>query len=149
VEDEYASSFERRVVGAKEHEELWVPAEDLAEFNGHLGGKIEVIEAFFGEDCRGHVPDELALRGTTAREQFVALAKSSPDSGFDAVCEVAANRLAVFLNFFLWEQADFSADGIVPSSRDELLSKFSRVWRVGAHGDVPLGLSRTSAMATG
>ena len=40
VADEVASRFERRIVGAKEHEELWVPAEELAEFNAHIEGRI-------------------------------------------------------------------------------------------------------------
>jgi hypothetical protein len=63
VADEYASKFERQVVGAKEHEELWVPAEELAEFNAHIGGTIEVTRAFFGDDYGGHVPDGFGLRG--------------------------------------------------------------------------------------
>src|SRR6218665_1317790 len=32
VASAYAGTFERHVVGAKEHEELWVPAEELPEF---------------------------------------------------------------------------------------------------------------------
>jgi hypothetical protein len=28
---------------------LWIPAEDLAEFNQHILGKIEVVAAYYGE----------------------------------------------------------------------------------------------------
>ena len=31
------------------HQELWVPAEELAEFNRHIAGRIEVIREFAGE----------------------------------------------------------------------------------------------------
>ena len=46
VNDEYLSKFERKIVGAKVHEELWVPAEELDEFNSQIVGKIEVTQAF-------------------------------------------------------------------------------------------------------
>jgi hypothetical protein len=120
VGDAYASKFERRVVGAKEHEELWVPAEELAEFNTHIDGAIEVVGAFFGDGYQGYVPDGFGLRGKDARAQLVALAKTLPYSGFDVICETAANHVAVFLNFFFWEQTDFSSDGIEHAARDEL-----------------------------
>jgi hypothetical protein len=46
VEDAYAGQFEKRTVGGRQHQELWVPAEDLDEFNRHLVGKIEVIAKY-------------------------------------------------------------------------------------------------------
>lgn len=46
VDDEYASRFEVQTVGARMHQELWVPAEDLEEFNRHLKGLIEVVDKF-------------------------------------------------------------------------------------------------------
>jgi hypothetical protein len=35
-----------QIVGGKTHAELWVPAEDLAEFNRHIVGLIEVTARF-------------------------------------------------------------------------------------------------------
>jgi hypothetical protein len=46
VRSGYADQFERKVVGGSEHEELWVPAEELDEFNGEIVGTIEVIHEF-------------------------------------------------------------------------------------------------------
>ena len=46
VESSYLERFERKVVGGKRHEELWVPAEELAEFNRRIVGKIEVLHTF-------------------------------------------------------------------------------------------------------
>ncbi len=43
---EYADGFERKVVGAAKHEELWVPAEELETFNSKIIGKIEVVAEF-------------------------------------------------------------------------------------------------------
>ena len=49
VSNDVADKYGREVVGAREHEELWVPAEELAAFNAAIVGKIEVI-AKYAED---------------------------------------------------------------------------------------------------
>jgi hypothetical protein len=43
IDDAYISQFEVQTVGAGYHQEFWIPAEDLAEFNRHIWGKIEII----------------------------------------------------------------------------------------------------------
>lgn len=56
VDDEYASRFEVQTVGTRgQHDELWVPAEELDEFNAHIVGKIEVVAAFVGEAYEGQI----------------------------------------------------------------------------------------------
>lgn len=46
----YLDRFERRLAGGKAHEEYWIPAEDLAEFNRHIVGTIEVVAEFTERD---------------------------------------------------------------------------------------------------
>jgi hypothetical protein len=46
VDADYVVSFDRKIVGGREHEELWVPAEELDEFNRHIQGSIEVTQSF-------------------------------------------------------------------------------------------------------
>lgn len=53
VAEEYLSRFEKQIVGADLHEEYWVPAEELAEFNSQIIGKIEVLSVFHGEKSEG------------------------------------------------------------------------------------------------
>jgi len=48
VDADFASRYPVQTVGGAVHQELWVPAEDLAEFNRHLVGTIEVIAEFRG-----------------------------------------------------------------------------------------------------
>ena len=43
IDDEYVSRFPVQTVGAHYHQELWVPAEELAEFNRHILGSIRII----------------------------------------------------------------------------------------------------------
>jgi len=46
VKKEYVQKFEVQNVGGIIHDELWVPAEELEEFNSNIIGKIEVTKEF-------------------------------------------------------------------------------------------------------
>jgi hypothetical protein len=46
IETEYLARYPERIAGASRHRELWVPAEDLEEFNRHIRGPIELIAEF-------------------------------------------------------------------------------------------------------
>lgn len=50
VDSKYLERFRRQVVGGSVHEELWVPAEELDEFNSNIVGPIEVVESFGAVD---------------------------------------------------------------------------------------------------
>lgn len=45
---EYLQQFEVQEVGGKIHQELWVPAEQLEEFNAKIVGNIRIEKAFYG-----------------------------------------------------------------------------------------------------
>ena len=47
VRTEYLSKFEIQNVGGQIHNELWVPAEELEEFNSNIVGRIEVTKSFY------------------------------------------------------------------------------------------------------
>jgi hypothetical protein len=46
IDKNYVQRFEVQNVGGPEHNELWVPAEDLPEFNKHIVGMIQVVAEF-------------------------------------------------------------------------------------------------------
>lgn len=46
VDKNYVSRYEVQNVGGAGHDELWVPAEDLPEFNKHIVGLIQVVAEF-------------------------------------------------------------------------------------------------------
>ncbi|MCX2722817.1 ADP-ribosylation/crystallin J1 [Roseibium salinum] len=46
IDAAYAAGFDRRIVGGREHEELWVPADELEEFNLKIVGPITVTQQF-------------------------------------------------------------------------------------------------------
>jgi hypothetical protein len=49
VNSEYLARYDIQTVGGEIHQEYWIPAEDLAEFNQNIVGKIEVIAEFKGQ----------------------------------------------------------------------------------------------------
>ncbi len=43
---EYLQRFAVQTVGGSRHQEYWIPADELSEFNRHIFGSIEVIAEF-------------------------------------------------------------------------------------------------------
>ena len=43
IDDAYISQFPVQTVGASYHQELWVPAEELENFNRHIIGTIAIL----------------------------------------------------------------------------------------------------------
>jgi hypothetical protein len=48
VRREFLDHYTVRRVGGSHHEEYWIPAEELDEFNRHIVGRIEVIAEYQG-----------------------------------------------------------------------------------------------------
>lgn len=46
IDDEFATRYPAELAGGRAHKELWVPAEELEEFNSHIVGKIEVVAEY-------------------------------------------------------------------------------------------------------
>jgi hypothetical protein len=46
VEAEFLERYPVQVAGARRHQELWIPAEDLPIFNRHIVGMIDVIAEY-------------------------------------------------------------------------------------------------------
>jgi hypothetical protein len=137
VDAEYVARFEEQVVGARIHRELWVPAEELDEFNRHIVGKIALVAAHYGEGYKGPIPEEGVLEGRDADEQLVVLEQSRRKSGTSFRDEILTNRLAVQQNFAYWARRDFGQREMPPQRKAELLRAILQVWRA-AYPDVQL-----------
>jgi len=46
VDSDYLAQFSVETVGSRIHRELWIPAEQLEQFNRHIVGAIEVVQEF-------------------------------------------------------------------------------------------------------
>lgn len=46
IDAEFVSRYPVQTVGSSRHQELWVPADELPEFNNHIAGLIEITDKF-------------------------------------------------------------------------------------------------------
>jgi hypothetical protein len=53
IPEEYFRNFKVEVVGGKIHEEIWVPAEQLEEFNSKIIGEIAIEAVYYGNRFSG------------------------------------------------------------------------------------------------
>jgi tetratricopeptide (TPR) repeat protein len=124
VEDEYIGRFEKHTVGKSNHQELWIPAEELEEFNKHIQGHIKVIEAYFGESFQGHVPEKFGLQGKNAVAQFTELANTFVYKRIEFYLEIKRNHKAVFLNYPFWLNHEFKNQGL----KEKVLQGIKEAW---------------------
>jgi hypothetical protein len=93
-----------------------------------------VEDAFFGPDFVGYIPQMYGLKGKGAIEQFVVLARTWDYSGMDFVCEVSANRKAVYLNSWFWAQHDFAGVGIGLREKRNVMDRLREAWEFNRIG---------------
>jgi hypothetical protein len=55
IDDEFAKRYPVQLAGGRACPELWVPAEELTEFNEHLTGPIRVVESIYGPGWTGPI----------------------------------------------------------------------------------------------
>jgi hypothetical protein len=143
AEDAFISRHEPHMVGSRKHVELWVPAEELADFNTHILAKIRIIEAYFGDGFTQYLAERFGLAGKDAPAQVTALVLWLEYSSRDVWMEIAANRLAIFLRFPFWTQRGFELEGI-SSERKKVTLQFSeRAW-TERYPDTPLCCATTA-----
>lgn len=58
LEDE-VNKYPSQNVGARNHNELWIPSEELEEFNKAIVGKIEVTKVFMGNEFKKAANEEI------------------------------------------------------------------------------------------
>lgn len=128
IDDDYAAGFPIETVGARDHQELWVPADQLAEFNRHLAAPIAVLDAFFGAGFRGLAPTSGALRGRDAVAQLITLAQLHRGAAGELRAEVAANPEVIFAHLPFWRSRSFGDDGVSDPARAALLDAIRQAW---------------------
>jgi hypothetical protein len=65
IDDTYGDHFAVQTVGTRgRHDELWVAADELDEFNKHIVHPIEVVASFYGEAFNGPKRELLGYSST-------------------------------------------------------------------------------------
>ena len=129
VSSHFLAQFPVQTVGGSAHQELWVPAEQLEEFNSEIADIIRITDVFFSDAYTGFIPPDFGLACKTATAQLVCMSATFDYSGMDFVCETAANHKAVYLNFPFWLSRDFSSHGVPLLQRDRVLDAIRQIWQ--------------------
>ena len=124
VEDEYIGQFEEHTVGGSQYKELWIPAEEVDEFNKQIIDHIKVVEAYFGDAFQGFIPDSFGLQGKNAVEQFTLLANSYIYKRMEFFQEIRRNHKSVFLNYPFWQKHEFKNQGL----KEKVLQAIKEAW---------------------
>lgn len=61
VSSEFLKLYSVQNVGAANHNELWIPAEKMPDFNQNIVGNIQIINAFFGKQFQKSTIQELNI----------------------------------------------------------------------------------------
>lgn len=68
IDDAFVGRYEvRQLGGGPAYRELWVPAEDLPEFNAHIVGPIRVIESVYGPGFTAEIDPATNLPASVVR----------------------------------------------------------------------------------
>ena len=119
IDDAYVAKFEVQNVGGHLHNELWVPAAELAEFNDQIIGKIQVSAAFYGEKYTGKLKQVQALAGLDAHQQLEHMSTLTQDRA--AIAQIIdTDAASILVNFAYWQQANPQA---------EVLPLIQQVWQ--------------------
>ncbi|WP_426755281.1 hypothetical protein [Myxococcus sp. Y35] len=123
VAADHLSRFTVRTVGNSLHQELWVPAEDLATFNRHIQGPVRFTEAWYGAEYRGPATPLGPLES-----QLRALLDQSADTLPRLQELLQANTAACLFNFAWWSSTPAAAQGLEPSDHLRLLDRIREAW---------------------
>ena len=127
IEDGYISSFETHQVGASRHIELWIPAEELENFNKYIQQNILIVSAYYGAEYTGKPTINTSLKDRDFKEILIYLCKLRRSSFIDYTCEVLSQWKIITQNYFLWRVTDFSELGISSTEKEELLISIKSV----------------------
>lgn len=111
VNAEYLRQFDVQTVGGSVHKELWIPADDLTQFNAQIKSGINVIAVYYGEKYEGarHEFRDFAADGM-CKFLYDLVLKNKHD--FRA--EVMLSRREIYINYAYWMTQSYDD---IPSDR--------------------------------
>jgi hypothetical protein len=129
LNNSYFKEFEVQHVGDDQHNELWVPADKLQEFNSHIMNGIIISKTFYGDKYQGIVPDQCALKGKTAKYQIKVLSDMYKYNLMDFHGEITALWPVIFLNYQYWIKNKFVDSGLGEELKREVLNEIEKKFK--------------------
>jgi hypothetical protein len=140
VPESYLEQFPRKIVGQRQHEELWVPAEQLSEFNEQIVGTITILDAYFGEQFQGMVPDQGSWAGRNAMDQWIHLVDRTVKQPETLAQEIVENAAMIYIHMPYWQTASPERLASKPEEKRAVIAALMATWQ-NTQTTIPLGLS--------
>lgn len=102
IDKTYIERFEIQNVGGEHHNELWIPAEELENFNQNIQKPIQIEGCFYGEKYIGKINEK------NAKEQFLYLQQKINEDTFEKI--ITENFGEILVNFAYWKQNNFEIE---------------------------------------
>ncbi len=136
LKNDYFEKFEKQIVGGMRHEEIWVPATQLDEFNSNIIGHIEIIAAYFGDKFIGSLPSRgFQETPVTAHEYLQKILATFEYNTMDFRAAIVMNYLSVFCNYAFWKQLDLvELDSSDQGKAQQLLPAICEAWHTNFPG---------------
>lgn len=114
IDSTYVSKYPVQQAGSSVHKELWVPAEELNEFNQNIHGCIHIMNAYYGS----------MYAKKEAIGMLSSLCASKDRNGKEFEEEIVSQWKTINQNYLLWTEGDISTMGI---NGAELLSSIADI----------------------
>lgn len=128
VKSPFIDQFEKQVVGTKQHEELWIPSEDLEEMNSNIDGLIKLIDVHYGKDYKGLTPELTIFEDKSVIDQFRIWHDIYEYNSMDFYCEIREHWKYILMNYKYWVDIDHTLIGINDDLKNEVISKMKEFW---------------------
>lgn len=104
INDKYIKNFETHCVGSNIHQEYWIPAENLQDFNENITSKIVIVDAYYGEEYKGIKPLGVSgFKEISVVNQINILENTMNYNGMDFSCTIFVEWKLTNLNLLYWQ----------------------------------------------
>lgn len=104
VEDSYIEKYDVHCVGNETHLELWIPAEELHNFNKNIINQIKIVDVYYGDDYKGLSPRNVSgFKETDVYKQIELLQNIIKYNEFDFYGTVLVEWELLNLNLLFWK----------------------------------------------
>lgn len=129
VASPFIDRFEEQIVGSRNHNELWIPAEDIDELNHNIEGQIKLVNVFYGYDYKGLTPVLTIFEDKNPIEQFIIWKELLHNNPMDFYCEIKEHWKYIFMNYSYWKKNDLIDYGITEEMKFEVLLTIKEYWQ--------------------
>ncbi|WP_074083846.1 hypothetical protein [Paenibacillus sp. P32E] len=128
VASPYIDQYEEHVVGARHHLELWIPAEEMDDFNHQIVGPIRVVDIYYGTDYVGLIPGGSVFENQSAAQQLITWKNILECNAMDFYSEIREHWQHIFTSYPYWSQRGFTGYGLSEAAQNEVLGTMKEYW---------------------